>query len=74
MAQKVQDEDLILDALRALGGEASSDAIAEQAGVGPVSALVTCGKLRGTKVEQVEERSRKGNPTWRLVDPERRGW
>lgn len=67
MAQKVYREDPVLDALRALGGEASTDAIAERAELGSVEALVACGQLRGTKVEKVEERSRRGNPYWRIA-------
>jgi hypothetical protein len=74
MTQKVYREDEVLDALRELGGEASTDEIAKHAGIPGAGALVACGQLRGTKVEAVEERSRRGNPFWRIVDQERKGW
>jgi hypothetical protein len=74
MPQKVYREDPVLEALRDLGGEASTEEIAQRSGVGSIGALVTLGQLRGTKVEAVEERSRKGNPTWRLAGKEAPAW
>ncbi len=72
--QKVYREDLVLDALRELGGEASTDEISIRAGIEGVGALVTLGRLRGTKVEVIEERSLRGNPYWRLAREGESGW
>lgn len=74
MEQKVYREDLVLEALRDLGEEASTDKIGALAGIGSVGALVTCGQLRGRKLAKVEERSRRGNPCWRLIREGDPGW
>ncbi len=76
MTQKVYREDIVLEALRDLGGEALvSEIVAIADGeIGSIGALVTLGQLHNKKVEKVEERSMRGNPCFRIIgyrDPDK---
>jgi hypothetical protein len=65
--QRVEGEAAVIEALEDLDGEGRTSEIAAVGELPSISTLVTLGKLREKKVEEVTERSHKGDPCWRLI-------
>lgn len=65
--QPVEGEAAVIEALEDLDGEGRTTEIAAVGELNSISTLVTLGKLREKKVEEVAERSHKGDPYWRLI-------
>ena len=64
----IEGGDEVLAALEELGGEASTEEIAEQAGLNSTPVLVAAGKLGKKEMLRIidTDRPSRGNPRWRL--------
>jgi hypothetical protein len=75
MTTEVVDGDNCLDALRRLGGEASTAEVASEAGLGHIRALVTLGNLgRRKEVVHLPTKRKNANPNWRLLQSGEEGF
>lgn len=72
----VEGGDEVLAALKDLGGEASTEEIAERAEVNSTAALVSLGKLGGKRLVHPVESDRpvRGNPSWRVPEVGEQGF
>jgi hypothetical protein len=71
----IEHGDQLIEALAELGGEASTDELAEQMALREISTLVAAGKLaKAERIIRAESGHKKGNPRWRLPEVGEQGF